>query len=488
MADCENTGEAAISSPYPLKTKKASRTGHRSSTTKFINQVDPAIEAMNTPKLKQLKKSLADKASVLAKLDEEILSYSEESEIEAEIEQADSIQERISLAIIKLEEVLEAITAITTSRMGNWRTPPPPPSPFTYEDSSDSDESLRQIATRSHARKSDATTGMSTPSTVTSSQPPLASVGTDVPPTTVVSPLRVDAEHAPSPLVTTRPRVTFSVASTLPSAVTPPLISDTSPSSTIFPLPGLTMATSKILSPLVYTSTVASPVVSISTDSGPSPGMTSHFTNTTPGFIHPTLPPRHTERHSLSPWLTDLHPSLFPPTEPHSSPFRPADPHSSSLRPTDPHSSPFRPTDPHSSSLRPTDPHSSPFRPTDPHPSSFRHTDFHSTPHRPTEPWSYSSWPTPPHPVPSWSLDPDPVPSTSTVRRPMPPGLSSTHHQIKLPRLTLKRFNGNITNWIAFWDSFDSAIHIVIQLYPMSISLRTCTRCWTRQPLKQYQG
>ena len=99
-------------------------------------------------------------------LDEEILSYSEESDIEAEIEQADSIQERISLAIIKLEEVLEAITAITTSRMGKWRTPPPP-SPFTYEDSSDSDESLRQIATRSHAQESDATTCMSTPSTLT---------------------------------------------------------------------------------------------------------------------------------------------------------------------------------------------------------------------------------------------------------------------------------------------------------------------------------
>ncbi len=30
---------------------------------------------------------------------------------------------------------------------------------------------------------------------------------------------------------------------------------------------------------------------------------------------------------------------------------------------------------------------------------------------------------------------------------------------VKLPKLTLKRFNGDLTRWTAFWDSFQSAIH-----------------------------
>ena len=31
--------------------------------------------------------------------------------------------------------------------------------------------------------------------------------------------------------------------------------------------------------------------------------------------------------------------------------------------------------------------------------------------------------------------------------------------QVKLPKLVLKKFDGNVTNWITFWDSFESAIH-----------------------------
>ena len=31
--------------------------------------------------------------------------------------------------------------------------------------------------------------------------------------------------------------------------------------------------------------------------------------------------------------------------------------------------------------------------------------------------------------------------------------------RVKLPKLSLKRFNGDITKWASFWDSFNSAIH-----------------------------
>ena len=51
--------------------------------------------------------------------------------------------------------------------------------------------------------------------------------------------------------------------------------------------------------------------------------------------------------------------------------------------------------------------------------------------------------------------------TSSHVRAPSdvpPPTRDSTHHA-KLPKLTLKSFNGDITTWISFWDSYNSAIH-----------------------------
>ena len=60
---------------------------------------------------------------------------------------------------------------------------------------------------------------------------------------------------------------------------------------------------------------------------------------------------------------------------------------------------------------------------------------------------------------PSWP--PEFSPSLS-ISSPLPqtlPGPVSLQHQVKLPRLTLKRFNRNITKCIAFWDSFNSAVN-----------------------------
>ena len=36
--------------------------------------------------------------------------------------------------------------------------------------------------------------------------------------------------------------------------------------------------------------------------------------------------------------------------------------------------------------------------------------------------------------------------------------------QIKLPMLVLKRFNGDITRWCSFWDTFETAIHKNLKL------------------------
>ena len=51
--------------------------------------------------------------------------------------------------------------------------------------------------------------------------------------------------------------------------------------------------------------------------------------------------------------------------------------------------------------------------------------------------------------------------TSSHVRAPadVPPPTRDSTHQAKLPKLTLKPFNGDITTWISFWDSYNSAIH-----------------------------
>ena len=36
---------------------------------------------------------------------------------------------------------------------------------------------------------------------------------------------------------------------------------------------------------------------------------------------------------------------------------------------------------------------------------------------------------------------------------------AATSNRVKLPKLTLRPFNGDITTWKSFWDSYESAIH-----------------------------
>ena len=31
--------------------------------------------------------------------------------------------------------------------------------------------------------------------------------------------------------------------------------------------------------------------------------------------------------------------------------------------------------------------------------------------------------------------------------------------QVKIPKLSIKKFSGDLTKWVTFWDSFNSAIH-----------------------------
>ena len=61
-----------------------------------------------------------------------------------------------------------------------------------------------------------------------------------------------------------------------------------------------------------------------------------------------------------------------------------------------------------------------------------------------------------PTPVPTGSHPGTPVPSRSPTPDSTAP-LSSP--RVKLPKLSLKKFNGDLTKWTTFWDTFESAVH-----------------------------
>ena len=48
---------------------------------------------------------------------------------------------------------------------------------------------------------------------------------------------------------------------------------------------------------------------------------------------------------------------------------------------------------------------------------------------------------------------------TSVAVVPQPVLLSALNTQVRLPTLSLKRFGGDLTKWVSFWDSFSSAVH-----------------------------
>ena len=53
------------------------------------------------------------------------------------------------------------------------------------------------------------------------------------------------------------------------------------------------------------------------------------------------------------------------------------------------------------------------------------------------------------------------IKSTAATAAPtaMAPIITTTYDKLKLPKLTLPRFKGDLTNWTTFWDLFKSTVH-----------------------------
>ena len=123
-----------------LGRKKKIQGGHRSSTTRTINQVYESIESTDeveavVTKLRQCKLALQEKLEVIKQLDDDILQLVEDEEVENEIEQADTFKERVQRAMIDAYRALETresmVTITPTSSCLRDSSVPPTPTGLT---------------------------------------------------------------------------------------------------------------------------------------------------------------------------------------------------------------------------------------------------------------------------------------------------------------------------------------------------------------------
>ena len=60
------------------------------------------------------------------------------------------------------------------------------------------------------------------------------------------------------------------------------------------------------------------------------------------------------------------------------------------------------------------------------------------------------------YPVVATSHSLSPAPHVPAVTR---PSVHAAVPQVKLPKLSIKKFGGDLTKWVTFWDTFNSSIH-----------------------------
>ena len=104
-----------------LARKKHVRGGHRASVTRMLAQVNEMLESpeLDVSKLKQFRSGLVEKQRILRALDAELLEAAiTEEDIGEEIQQSDLYSERIELAIIRTDGVLQTQPGISDVRLG----------------------------------------------------------------------------------------------------------------------------------------------------------------------------------------------------------------------------------------------------------------------------------------------------------------------------------------------------------------------------------
>ena len=339
--------------------KKRVRAGHRSSVTRIIGQLKNALESGDTRKLRQIKQSLTEKSSILAALDRDIIEVTGVEQIESEVEQSDLIQEEISLALISIEETLEAITAPTDV-------------PHHQRDT----EGTRSLESRE----------VIFPATSHSSRSPSEDYVTSSVTTSLVSAPSV-SEAPVIPGATSSMGPAFLPSVTVPERLLP--ISGASSLTATPPWSGIVFTSAGGLSGTTISS--SSPLLG-STLSPSDASLLSSSVAFLPTAVNPSafVP---SSMSSVTSFPSGVAPPMSVPTFPSALPF----------------------------------------------PTSV------------------------PHPVFGCSSHPTSLPLLPPTAADLP-GMphSRPHHtapQVKLPKLSIKRFNGDMTRWVMFWDTFNSTIH-----------------------------
>ena len=99
---------------------------HRAVATKLISEVHAATTESNGIRLRQLKRSLSDKLTLLENLDEEVIDLIEdEEELLTEVERADEVKDKIRLAEVMIDDYFthQGDDALSTSSAGTFVTP-----------------------------------------------------------------------------------------------------------------------------------------------------------------------------------------------------------------------------------------------------------------------------------------------------------------------------------------------------------------------------
>ena len=118
----DTTAAAAL-----LARKKKTRSGHRASTTRLVNQAVTAMgaEDVDTDQLSLIKQMLVEKMETLKVLDGELAELVPDEELEEEIQRADEYKERVYGVLAKLNKAVGPITTPPPTTVS--RTEPLPP-------------------------------------------------------------------------------------------------------------------------------------------------------------------------------------------------------------------------------------------------------------------------------------------------------------------------------------------------------------------------
>ena len=113
-----------------LARKKKTRSGHRASATRLVNQATTAMgeDDIDADRLSMIQQSLAAKVKTLESLDEELSELVPEDELEEEIQNTDEYMENVHAVVAKLNKMLRVSTtselASTTDTVQSATTAP----------------------------------------------------------------------------------------------------------------------------------------------------------------------------------------------------------------------------------------------------------------------------------------------------------------------------------------------------------------------------